>query len=70
MSTVTEIKAALGRLTPTEYYEITDWIVQHAPAETPERIIEIQRKLDEAERGTFRRVSPEEQIKKLVASLE
>ena len=48
MSTVAELKNALGRLTPAEYYEITDWLAAHAPDETPENIARIQRKLDEA----------------------
>lgn len=48
MSTVAEIKNALGRLTPAEYYEITDWLAEHAPDDTAENIARIQRKLDEA----------------------
>lgn len=48
MSTVAEIKDALSHLSPVEYYEITDWLAEHAPDETPENIARIQRKLDEA----------------------
>lgn len=48
MSTVAEIKNALGRLTPAEYYEITDWLSAHAPDDTAENIARIQRTLDEA----------------------
>ena len=49
MSTVAEIKDALGRLTPAEYYEIADWLGEHAPDETPENLARIQRKLDEVD---------------------
>jgi hypothetical protein len=48
MSTVAEIKEALGRLSPREYYEITDWLAAHAPEDSAENVARIQRKLDEA----------------------
>ena len=70
MSNIAELKQALGRLSPAEYYEIADWLAEHAPVTAPEDIARIQIKLDEAERGSFRKVNPEEQIRKLVASLE
>ena len=60
MTTVTEIKEAIGRLTHAEYYEIADWLAEHAPADTPENIARIQRKLDEAANSPSREWTKED----------
>jgi hypothetical protein len=63
MSTVAEIKGALSRLSPAEYYEITDWLSEHSPIDTPENIARIQRKLDEAASSSSREWTKEDWAK-------
>jgi hypothetical protein len=63
MSTIAEIKEALGRLSPDEYYEVADWVSEHAPAHTPENIARIQRRLDEVDASKAREWSKEDWAK-------
>ena len=63
MSTIAEIKEALGRLSPDEYYEIADWVAEHAPAETPENLARIQRQLDAVDPTKAREWSKEDWAK-------
>jgi hypothetical protein len=63
MSTVAEIKEALGRLSAAEYYEITDWLAAHAPVDTPQNFARIQQKLNEAAASPSREWTKEDWAK-------
>ena len=75
MSTVAEIKEAISHLADGEKREIAAWtqeIFANKRRFTDDGldIDETLTKIGQAEKGTFRKVNPEEQIRKLTASLE
>ena len=75
MSTVAEIKEAIRHLADTEKQEIAAWTQdicanQRRFTDDGLDIDETLAKIEQAEKGTFRKVNPEEQIRKLSASLE
>ena len=76
MSTVAEIQHAILELPEAERQDVAHWVFEQRLAEPGRRytddgldIEETQRKLDEAASGRFFAVDPEEQIRKIMASL-
>lgn len=75
MSTVAEIKEAIKHLSQSERREIQNWLVDTRSKEkrlTDDGfdIEETHAKLEQAAKGTFRKVNPKEQIHRLMATLE
>jgi hypothetical protein len=74
MSTVAEIKEAISQLSDAEQREIAAWMQENRASKrrfTDDGfdIDELKVKIAEARQSTFSRVNPDEEIRKIMASL-
>lgn len=74
MSTIAEIQKVISQMPEGEWQKIKDWLNTRPDSreftDDGLHIKDTKAKIAQAEKGTFRKVNPEEQIKKLAASLE